>query len=334
MIKLGLVGTHWITAQFAQAAIESQGFIISAVYSRSKETADDFIKQIGQPAAAFDNFDAFLDSGIQAVYLASPNSFHFRHAQSALKHGLDIIVEKPSFSNTHEFQEIMKLLAENPERRFFEAARNYHDPIFKIIKDKITDLKTIQGANLVYANYSSRYDQYLADPLHAPNVFTRKFSGGALYDLGVYPLYDAIGWFGYPDKADYRARLLENGIDGSGVISLDYAAFTVNILISKIFTSSAPSEVFGLKDRLLIDSPSELNHVELIDGNGHREQLALGTEQNPLLAEARDFARILSDRHSEANLVEYENWLATASQINQLMFDLRKSAGIRFAADD
>ncbi|WP_143806769.1 Gfo/Idh/MocA family protein, partial [Oenococcus oeni] len=126
MIKLGLVGTHWITAQFAQAVLETGKYEISAIYSRNKENAKKFSVKIQQnKASLYDNFDDFIDSGIQVVYLASPNSFHFEHAQIAIKHDADVIVEKPSFSNPDQFRTIIDLLKLHPKIRLFEAARNY-----------------------------------------------------------------------------------------------------------------------------------------------------------------------------------------------------------------
>ncbi|KGH58293.1 Gfo/Idh/MocA family protein [Oenococcus oeni] len=334
MIKLGLVGTHWITAQFAQAVLETGKYEISAIYSRNKENAKKFSVKIQQnKASLYDNFDDFIDSGIQVVYLASPNSFHFEHAQIAIKHDVDVIVEKPSFSNPDQFRTIIDLLKLHPKIRLFEAARNYHDPNFKVVQSTVKNLDLLQGANLVYAHYSSRYDEYLAKPDNPPNVFTRDFSGGALYDLGVYPLYDALGWFGYPEKIDYKAQLLKNGIDAFGWINLKYSGFSVGIFISKVFTSTASTEIFGLKHTIEIDSPSELNQIAVI--NGHDKQfVADGSGRNPLFNEADDFARVLNDRFSEKNQSEYEKWLKTATQINQLLFDLRKSAGIDFPADN
>ncbi|MDN6968274.1 Gfo/Idh/MocA family oxidoreductase [Oenococcus sp. UCMA 17063] len=334
MIKLGLVGTHWITAQFAQAALETGKYEISAIYSRHKENAKNFSVQIKQTEASlYDDFYDFIDSGIQVVYLASPNSFHFQHAQIAIKHDVDVIVEKPSFSNPDQFKTIVDLLKLHPKIRLFEAARNYHDPNFKVIRSVVKNLDLLQAANLVYAHYSSRYDEYLTKPDNPPNVFTREFSGGALYDLGVYPLYDVLGWFGYPEEINYKAQLLENGIDAFGWINLKYSGFSVGIFISKVFTSVAPSEIFGLKHTIEIDSPSELNRIAVSDGQD-KHFIADGSGRNPLFNEADDFADILNDRFNEKSQSKYKEWFKTASQINQLLFDLRNSAGIHFPADD
>ncbi|MDN6900323.1 Gfo/Idh/MocA family protein [Oenococcus sicerae] len=334
MIKLGLVGTHWITAQFAEAATASGNYEIVAIYSRQKKNALAFAEQIHQTQAVlYDDFDVFLDSGIQTVYLASPNSFHFQHAKAAIEHGVDAIVEKPVVSNPSEFKIILDCLANHPEVRLFEAARNYHDANFQAIKEAITNLAGLQAANLFYTHYSSRFDEYLANPDNPPNVFTTKFSGGALYDLGIYPLYDVVGWFGYPKEADYQAQLLKSGVDGFGWIHLKYDNFSIGIFISKTFNSESQSEIFALKETIRIDSPSELNQVTAFDGQNSRI-IVQGNGQNPLLDEVKDFASVLNDRYAKANSDKYEDWLATASQVTQLLFDLRKSAGIRFSADN
>lgn len=62
--------------------------------------------------------------------------------------------------------------------------------------------------------YSSRYDQVLAGEV--PNIFSTRFSGGALMDLGVYLVYATIGWFGMPSEVHYFPRKISTGVDGLG----------------------------------------------------------------------------------------------------------------------
>ncbi|WP_439425720.1 Gfo/Idh/MocA family protein [Oenococcus alcoholitolerans] len=334
MIKLGVIGTHWITAQFISAAVQTGDFKLSAVFSRRQQRAIDFIEEVKQAdAVPYDDLDDFLSSGIEAVYIASPNSIHFQQAAAAIKKGVDVIVEKPSFSNPSEFDRIEELLKKHPQVRLFEAARNYHDKNFSKIKKAVARLDQLQGANLVYAKYSSRFDAYLNDPDNPPNVLNKNFSGGALYDLGVYPIYDAVGLFGYPRSVYYKADLLKNGTDGSGWINLGYKDFTVGILISKSFTSYAPSEIFGLKQTISIDNPAELDRAELVRDDDHKDIIALGSGDNPLLDEAEDFAAVLKDRDSSDMKENYSKWFSAARQVNKLLYEIRQAAGIVFPAD-
>ena len=79
--------------------------------------------------------------------------------------------------------------AQKNQRFIFEAARNYHEEAFATIKDFLAD-KHVLGADFNYAKYSSKMPELLAG--NTPNVFSNRFAGGALMDLGIYPLYAAI----------------------------------------------------------------------------------------------------------------------------------------------
>src|SRR5699024_1657823 len=86
-----------------------------------------------------------------------------------------------------------------------------------------------------------------------PNVFSKEYAGGALMDLGVYPLSMAIDLFGEPRDIDYHPVLLDNGVDGSGTLVLTYGDFIVTILCSKIAKATIPSEIHGKDGTLTID---------------------------------------------------------------------------------
>ncbi|MDR2660653.1 MAG: Gfo/Idh/MocA family oxidoreductase [Lactobacillaceae bacterium] len=335
MIKIGLVGTSWITKQLAEAFIESGEYEIMGIYSRGQTSAQKMIDELKIKAEIFNDYQSMLKV-IDAVYIASPNSLHFQQIKTAIENKIDVIVEKPSVSNTQEFASVLKLLEENPDVRLFEAIRNIYDPNFQIVNNTIAELPAIQGANLIYAKYSSKYDTFLKhEPNNTPNVFSLNFSGGVLYDMGVYVVYAAVGWFGYPEKISYIPQLLDNGIDGSGIINFEYPNFQINMFISKIVNSYQKSEIYGLKETISIDSVAELDNIQLIDENKKiKKQLNVPHPQNPTLNEVKYFAEILKDRYSPQNLEKYEKALMLAANINQLMFDLRKNAGIRFQADE
>ena len=72
MLKLGVIGTGWITKQFVAAAMATKAYQLTAVYSRHQESAQSFIDSTA-PATAYTTMDAFLGSDIDVVYIASPN---------------------------------------------------------------------------------------------------------------------------------------------------------------------------------------------------------------------------------------------------------------------
>lgn len=78
-----------------------------------------------------------------------------------------------------------------------------HEANFKIVKELVANTPNIE-APFAYSKYSSRYDQVLNG--EQPNIFTTKFAGGALVDLGIYLVYSAVAWFGVPERSHYFAK--------------------------------------------------------------------------------------------------------------------------------
>ncbi|HJE31911.1 MAG TPA: Gfo/Idh/MocA family oxidoreductase [Weissella confusa] len=327
-LKLGVIGTNWITKMLVEAAHESNDYELAAVYSRRAETGAAFAADFGD-VPVFTDLADFYNSGIEVVYIASPNSLHYDQVVQAIEHELHVIVEKSAFSNTKEYEAVYSLLREHPNVRLFEAARHIHQPNFKAIAKKIGEMDHISGATLVYEKYSSRFDAYLAG--EEPNVLTREFSAGALTDLGVYPLYAAIALFGMPKENHYFATPLRNGADGRGIAILRYADFDVTVQFGKGANSYLTSEILGLRDTIVIDNIAELHEVTYKDGQGNDTVLSEEFPGNPMVAEMSVFAKIIND--PVANDEEYRQLLTLSQRVNIVMTNLRQDAGIVFPAD-
>ncbi|WP_373471099.1 Gfo/Idh/MocA family protein [Carnobacterium alterfunditum] len=332
VLNLGIIGTNWITNQFVDAAIATQEYQLIGVYSRSIEKA----KSFGVPyqAMVFEtSLEAFAtNSDIDVVYIASPNSMHYEQAITLMEAGKHVIVEKPIFSNPREWVDAARVAEEN-KVFLFEAARHVHEENFKIVKEEVKTLENMQGATFTYMKYSSRYDAVLRG--EEPNIFSLDFSGGALADLGVYPLYAALAWFGVPETSHYFCTKIATGVDGKGTIILRYKDFDVTILAGKIVNSFLPAEIYGLNKTLSMDSIESITTIDVIDCKTKlKESIAKKTSENPMMDEAKDFADVINFPEDVNKQKEYKEWLTLSQQVNQLMTDLRKDAGIVFAADE
>ena len=325
--KLGIIGTNWITKQFVQATHESGQYVLKAVYSRHEDTG----KQFAQPFNVDDvytDLEAFYNSGINVVYIASPNSLHFEQAKQAILAGKNVIVEKPAFSNPAEMAAMQILLKQHPDQFLFEAARHIHEANFKIVQQAINALPAINGATLSYMKYSSRYDAVLAG--EEPNIFSPHFSGGALQDLGVYVVYDAVSWFGVPDSVDYQAELLPTGVDGKGVATLRYPTFNVTLIFGKTVDSYLTSEIYGGQTTIVLDNAGTIGSVDRYSEGGQKiESLGEQSLANPMVAEAENFAAMIANRDTK----RYHELLQLSESVNQVLYQLRQSAGITFDAD-
>ncbi|EHD87169.1 oxidoreductase, Gfo/Idh/MocA family [Streptococcus pneumoniae GA13494] len=228
MLKLGVIGTGAISHHFIEAAHTSGEYQLVAIYSRKLETAATFASRY-QNIQLFDQLEVFFKSSFDLVYIASPNSLHFAQAKAALSAGKHVILEKPAVTQPQEWFDLIQT-AEKNNCFIFEAARNYHEKAFTTIKNFLAD-KQVLGADFNYAKYSSKMPDLLTG--QTPNVFSDRFAGGALMDLGIYPLYAAVRLFEKANDATYHAQQLDNSIDLNGDGILFYPDYQVHIKAGK-----------------------------------------------------------------------------------------------------
>lgn len=332
VLRLGIIGTNWITNQFVDAAVETGEYEMVGVYSRTVDKAKSFGEPYGATVFETDLETYAQHPELDVIYVASPNSLHFEQALTLMKAGKHVIVEKPMFSNPKEWETAVKTAKDN-NVFLFEAARHIHEENFTIVKEEIKNIENLQGANFTYMKYSSRYSQVLAG--HEPNIFSLKFSGGALSDLGVYPVYAALSWFGVPKSSHYFCTKIATGVDGKGTVILRYDTFDVTINTGKIANSYLPSEIYGLNKTLSMDSVSGITTVEIIDRKTDlKENIAQTSVANPMIEEVQAFAHVLNHPTDEEALKNYQEWQELSGQVNQVLMDLRKDADIVFEADN
>ena len=324
MLKLGIIGTGAISHHFIDAAHTNGEYQLVAVYSRKIETAERFASQYSN-VTLFDQLNVFFRHPFDVVYIASPNSLHYCQAKAALSAGKHVILEKPAVTQPHEWQELIKVAQEN-QRFIFEAARNYHEEAFDTIKDFLAD-KQVLGADFNYAKYSSKMPNLLAG--ETPNVFSDRFAGGALMDLGIYPLYAAIRLFGKPNRATYQAQQLDNNIDLNGDGILSYPDYQVHIKTGKNITSNLPCEVYTTDGTLSLNTIEHIQSAIFIDHKGNELQLLIQQAPHTMTEEVAAFAYMIN----QPDQTLYQQWLTDATDVHQVLYTMRQDAGIRFEAE-
>ncbi|GAB3798277.1 Gfo/Idh/MocA family protein [Virgibacillus kimchii] len=327
-MNFGTIGTGWITDAFIEASKASSGLTHNVVYSRTKEHADDFAKKHRVEHVFTDMNEMAASNLLDVVYIASPNALHFEQVLLFLKNRKHVICEKPIFSNLQEWEEAHRV-AEKNNVYLFEAMRNLHSPNFTVLKKGLEQIGKVRSVILPFVQYSSRYDKYLDGEV--PNIFTTEFSGGALVDLGVYPLSLAVGLFGKPENASYFPVKLATGVDGSGTLILEYADHTTTIMCSKIAQSANTCEIHGEKGTLSFENPGDMYQPRIIK-NGTKEELPLDADDHPnnMVYEAETFASIIRSKDIESydRLKELSRDVLTITEKvrheNGIMFDREK----------
>ena len=324
MLKLGIIGTGAISHHFIEAAHASGQYQLAAVYSRNLETAEQFARRYSN-VQLFDQLDAFLMSSFDVVYIASPNSLHYSQAKAALLYNKHVILEKPAVTQPHEWQDLVQTAKEH-HCFIFEAARNYHEDAFATIKNFLAD-KHVLGADFNYAKYSSKMPNLLAGD--TPNVFSDRFAGGALMDLGIYPIYAAVRLFGKPTHATYQAQKLDNSIDLNGDGMLYYPNYQVHIKAGKNITSNLPCEIYTTDGTLTLNTIEHVQSATFTDRQGNDVQLPIQQVPHTMTEEVAAFAHMIK----QPDLTLYQSWIDDATHVHNLLYTMRQDAGIRFEAE-
>ncbi len=327
MMKLATIGTSKITDSFLNAVEKSGRLTFEGAYSRTEEKAQTFT-ETHHGKKWFTSIEKLAESSdIDVVYVASPNSLHFEQVKVLLGAGKHVICEKPIFATGKEFAEAFEL-AEKNHVFLFEAIRNIQTPVFARLKEELPRAGKIRSAVLQLIQYSSRYDQFLEGKI--TNVFSPQFAGGALEDLGVYPLYVAVALFGAPEDAAYYPVKLSSGIDGSGTLVLRYEGFVCTILCSKIAHSGVPSQIHGEKGTFSINSSSDISRLEWQDAHTKEtETVASNPSDNDKFYEINRFADIIENGRTS----DYLHLKNLSREVLRVMETVRKQNGIIFPND-
>jgi len=326
MINFGTIGTSWITDEFIQTAKKNEKFKINAIYSRDLEKARLFAEKHGAEKY-FDDLEEMAEtSGINAVYIASPNSFHCRQAKFFLQKGIHVICEKPIASNSAELNEMAVAAKENGVV-LMEAFKSILTPNFDIIEKNIGKIGTIRTVYINFSKYSSRYDAY-KDGKNV-NTFNIDFSNGALMDLGVYCVYPVIRLFGMPQKINAQATFLESGVDCQGNVLFKYDTFNAVISYSKVSTSHIESEIQGENGTILIDNISVPEKAVIKYRNGTEEDISVPQEKAHMIYEINEFINCVLYKKEPT-----KNTLELSVNVMQCMDKIRNEIGLVYSADN
>lgn len=327
--RFAVIGTNVITSHFLKGAMLVPEFELGAVYSRNSSTAEGFLRKVGHTdgVAIYTDLQALCDDqSINAVYIASPNSFHSSQAIALLNSGKHVLGEKPSASNLEELEKIVQA-AKNNNRLYMEALLTTHVPNYTQLKLHLPRIGAPRKYIGQYCQYSSRYDRLKNG--ETPNTFLPEFSNGALLDIGIYPLYPLIDLWGLPESIQAQSVLLETGVDGSTDLSLNYGDKQAVVSCSKISNGHNITEIQGELGRIEICFVSTMANIKLHLNTGETEDLTLTQQDAIMCYELQHFIEKLNEGVIES---EVNTW-QLSRDVLFVMDTARRQVGLLYPAD-
>jgi predicted dehydrogenase len=299
---------------------------VVAAGSRSLERAQAFATEFGVERA-HEGYESLVeDSEVDAVYIASPHSHHHEHALLALGAGKPVLVEKAFTRNAAEAVEVVEaarsrglLAVEAMWSRFLP----HYDVVRRCLEDgllgEVTAVQADHG-QLLYPDGPRR----LADPALA---------GGALLDLGIYPVSFAHMVMGAFTDVRATGTLAETGVDAGETIAVTGPQGAIGTLSSTMLsTTPCTASISGTAARLEIDGRFyQPSVVRLISRDGGEiDRYEPPSREHGLAYEAAEFARALTAGQTESGLMPLDETV----RIMQILDEARRQLGVRFPGVD
>ena len=207
-IRWGIIGLGKIANKFATDLASIKNVELVAVASRNIQNANNFAEKHNAKKAYSSYEELAKDTNVDAVYIATPHSFHKEHAILCLRNKKAVLCEKPFAMNLSEVTEMIQAAKEN-NVLLMEALWSFFLPHFTYVLDlvkseKFGKLKSLEADFGFHTPYNTD-----------SRLFKKDLGGGSLLDIGIYPIFAALATLGEPDAIDASATFFENGADAS-----------------------------------------------------------------------------------------------------------------------
>ena len=269
-LRIGLVGAARIAPHGIIDPIRAEPrSALAAVAARDPERAAAFAVEHGIERSYGDYRALFADPGVDLVYIATPPANHADLAILALDAGKHVLVEKP-FSMTSAEARAVLAAARRNDRRVAEAMHAIHHPLFYRVAELVS-----AGAVGPIREIASRFDITLANP--DDFRWHGRLGGGALMDLGVYPLALVRRLLGEDFTVDQAQAVLRGDTDEAFDARLLYpGGITARVSASFVAPFAADLRIEGDRGSIAVFNPiaPHRGHRLIVeaDGEGRREE--------------------------------------------------------------
>lgn len=289
-VRWGFIGTGRIAQTFARdLALIDEG-VVAAVGSRRLETANAFGDEFGV-ARRYDSYEALVaDPEIDAVYVSTPHPMHFANATLALTHEKPVLVEKAFTMNASEARELVAL-ARSKNLFMMEAMWTRFLPHVVALRE-LVDRGALGELVMIEADHGK---WFAPDP--ASRLFAPELGGGALLDLGVYPISFASMLLGAPSRMVTMVDPAFTGVDGQASMIFGYDSGAQALLTCTSTARSATRAcVTGTEARIEIDADFYApTSFRLISREGDVTPYTFDVAPRGLRYQAIEVARCLSE---------------------------------------
>lgn len=328
-LKWGVISPGGIAGKFTDTLHAATASSVVAVVSRSRQRAERFAAERARPGTAmtaYDDVEAMLAAGgVDAVYVASPHAQHRDLALAVVRAGVPVLVEKAFTLSAAQSRHLIEA-ASARDVFCMEAMWTRFLPQADVLR-QILAQGTLGDVVTVRADHGQAFTR---DPAH--RLYDPALGGGALLDLGVYPVSFAQMVLGDLGEVVARGELTDTGVDAEvgilargargGLAVLDATLRartpTVAVVHGTRGTASLPSPFYA---------PGTLR-VDLLDGRSAQAEHP-GDPELGMAYEAAEVARCVADGRRESPIMSWESTLSVMATMDSV----RAQLGVRYPGE-
>lgn len=318
--RWGIMGPGSIAHKFAQSLLSLENAELVAVGSRDLGRAREFGAKYGA-LRCYGSYEEFVsDPDIDVVYVATTHQAHYQCAMMCIEAGKAVLCEKPFTINSKQTQELVD--AARKHRVFLMEAMwtRYLPAIVKLRETLSTDV--IGEIRMIKADFAYVGNQDPKGRLRNPML-----AGGALLDLGVYPLYFSAMVFGTrPEKILTAALIGETGVDEQCTFTLVYSRGRLAVLSAAVSTY-LPDDAYilGTKGYIKIPGFWHAQSFEIHVG-GELETINLPYISTGYAHEALEVMKCLEEGKKESPIMPLDETVA----LTKIMDEIRGQWGLKY----
>jgi predicted dehydrogenase len=308
----GIIGLGNIAKEFAEAMNKTKP--VYAVAARNYDKAKAFTEQF-EVNHVYSSYEELLnDENIEIVYIATVNSQHYKHIMMCLEAGKHVFCEKAIWGNYEELKKAYEY-AKNKNLLLCEAMTIYHMPLFRKIKELISDgvLGTIK---LVEADLGSLKED---DPKN--RFFSKELGGGAMLDIGTYTL-SFLRYFleGEINEVRHVMHKYSTGVDEMWSIGIKTSTGELGNA-NMTFRAKLPKRgvIAGDKAYIVVYNYVRADKAQLVYPDGESEEIEVGKTADALGYEIIDIEKAVMDQKSGLDYMK--ETLEVVKLMDQLLRD-------------
>ncbi len=325
-IKWGILAPGKIARKFATELAELENGELFAVGSTSLLRAEEFATTFGAKRY-YDSYEALVaDPEVDIVYIASPHAFHAEHTLLCLNHQKPVLCEKALGLSLTEVVKMVETARKN-NLFFMEAMMVPHQPSYQQAK-RIIESGELGKINYIQSWYGFNKSPY--DPLG--RLMNPALGGGALLDIGLYPLFDIQYFLGEPHRLTATAEFAPTGVDQSISVRLEYPhGITASVFASFVTSAGLGTDIFcefGTIRLRRLSSLDQWMEVETPQAGVNRYTYKEG--ECGLKLEALEAMRCLESNRTESDQMPLQASISLMKTLDQI----RKLTGINYQGRD